>query len=172
MSVLLLNNRSNAQSGMNAYRARARDRAIEGQNKDLAREARRLLGWDDGERPFVSTRTAARKTGLSNGTIAALTHGDPSSPETLIKFGRGMGGDVARLLRLGGHEDMAQGMAGTEPAAWLTDLVSVSAGITYGELMSRIQEAVQGRVAEGLPPASYRVDVRTGKITVEVEAEE
>jgi hypothetical protein len=104
MNVLLLNDSARVRQLLaeSPYRERAKDRPIEGRLKDLAREVRRLLGWDGDDRPFVSTRTAARKTGLSNGTIASLAHGDPPSATSILKFANGMNGSAKLLLELSG----------------------------------------------------------------------
>lgn len=89
---------------MPTYSERAKERPIEGMYRDFAIEIRHLLGWTDTtDRPFISTRTAARKTGLSNGTIANMAHGDPTTPESIHKFVTGIGGDEARLCVLAGH---------------------------------------------------------------------
>lgn len=107
----------------NPYQEKAQARPIEGRYKELAIEVRRLLGWDKSGRAFVSTRTAARKTELSNGTIASLANGDPASMETVLKFARGVGGDIDKLLLLAGYDPI-----GTDPLARLG--ANVTVGLT------------------------------------------
>ena len=88
---------------MSAYSQRASSRPIEGPNKEFAMAIRDILGWNQAsEHVFISTRAAARKTGLSNGTIASMAHGDPTSRESIIKFAAGLGGNSALLMQLAG----------------------------------------------------------------------
>ena len=55
------------------YRVKAARTPINGPYKEAAKLVRRLLGWEEGStRPYLSTRNAQNKTGISNGTINAL----------------------------------------------------------------------------------------------------
>lgn len=87
----------------NPYQEKAAARPIDGQFKALAEAVRELLGWNGGGRPFLSTRAAEFKTGISNGTIATMARGGRVHPDTLSKFARAMGDDPVRLQVLGGY---------------------------------------------------------------------
>lgn len=88
------------------YQEKAASKPIDGPNKELALEVRRLLGWtDDADRPFLSTRAAEFKTEISNGTIATMARGGRVHPDTLRKFAEKMNADPLRLQVLGGYID-------------------------------------------------------------------
>jgi len=77
---------------------------IDGRFPEFAIEVGRILGWNgaDGEQVF-STRMAARKTGISYGTIASIARGDRPKADTIAKFAEGMNADRNSLLRAAGY---------------------------------------------------------------------
>jgi hypothetical protein len=86
------------------YRIKAANLPIEGPYKDGARFVRRILGWEESEdRPYLSTRNAQHKTGISNGTINTLAHGGKVSSNIIEIFAQKMGEDAERLKRLFGY---------------------------------------------------------------------
>jgi hypothetical protein len=82
---------------------------ITGNYPVLAREVRSLLGWyGNGQR--MTSRVAARKTGISHTTISGLLQGDRFRMELMIQFARGMGLDTAgvnRILRAADYPEIA-----------------------------------------------------------------
>lgn len=81
---------------------KARSRPVTGPHDGLARETRRLLGWD-GEREFLTARMAAQRAHISHATVATMARGDQVADGSLMKFARALGGDPALLLRLAGY---------------------------------------------------------------------
>lgn len=81
-----------------SYKDRAKDIPNDGPFPELATLTRRLLGWEGDDRPFMTTRAAARKTDLSNSTISLMARGDKVSPTVILRFAKRMGGDATQLL--------------------------------------------------------------------------
>ena len=87
-----------------ADRRRASERPVVGAHVDFALEVRRLLGWEVGStRPFLSTRAAYLKTGVSNGSVNSMSKGQRPSSRTVEAFAQGLGADADHLKRLAGH---------------------------------------------------------------------
>lgn len=82
-------------------REKARNRPIDGKYPEFAAEVRRLLGYD-GDRPFLTSRVAARKTGVNYSTVSAMVRGDRASASNIQKFADVLGGDADLLLSLAG----------------------------------------------------------------------
>ena len=79
-------------------------RPIDGVYPELAREVRRLLGFDRASsRPYLTSRMASRKTGVNHSTITTTIRGDRPSYETVLKLAAGLGGDADHLLSLAGY---------------------------------------------------------------------
>ena len=86
------------------YRAKAARTPINGPYKEAAKIVRHLLGWEDGSaRPYLSTRNAQNKTGISNGTINTLAHGGKVSANIVEIFANRLNADPERLKLLFGH---------------------------------------------------------------------
>lgn len=105
----------------NPYKTKALQIPIEGPCPQLALEVRRLLGWTGDDRPFLSTRQAARKIGVSNGTIASLAAGDRVSFETLIKLAQGTGVHPNSLLVVAGYPQIIDGGEVVKATATIED---------------------------------------------------
>lgn len=96
-------------NAVNPYRAKASERPIDGEFRQLAQEVRWLLGWmSDESRPYLSTRAAEAVTGISNGTIATMARGGRVHRDTLRKFAQKMGADPVRMQRIGGYVTPAE----------------------------------------------------------------
>ena len=85
-------------------RTRAGARPIDGRYPQLAIELRRLLGWTDENRPFLTTRMASRKTGISYATISTMAKGDRAGYDTTMAVAVGLNGDPETLLKASGYE--------------------------------------------------------------------
>jgi transcriptional regulator with XRE-family HTH domain len=81
-----------------------REVPIDGRYPELAREVRRVLGWEakDGQK-FYTSRSAQRKIGVNHVTIANMARGDRPSVETLVKFAEAFNVDLPHLLNLSGY---------------------------------------------------------------------
>ena len=89
----------------------ARSKPIDGRYRDLGEQTRYLMGYfPESGRPFLTTRMAARKTGVNHATISTMLHGDRPSEESIRKFAAGLGGDVNSLLVAAGYlpDDFAE----------------------------------------------------------------
>ena len=87
-----------------AYSERAQDIPIDGPCKELANEVRRLLGWGQPGRPFLTLRMAQRRTGVSASAIGNLTRGDRVTAPTIARFAAGMpDADQQLLMTLAGY---------------------------------------------------------------------
>ena len=74
---------------------------IDGRYPALAKVIRHLLGWEKGSpRPYLTTRGAQRKTGISHVTITTAACGDRPSVESLIQIATELGGDAHDLVAL------------------------------------------------------------------------
>lgn len=97
-SCVIINMNSMATDIYNAERCKASARPLRGPCAALAGEVRRLLGWEPGSgRPFLSTRAAAAKCGLSNSTVGAVAAGERPSRQTLDAIASGIGGNASLL---------------------------------------------------------------------------
>lgn len=144
-------------------REKACARPIDGRYPDLAREIRRLMGYEGG-RSFLTSRMVERRTGINHSTVTLMVRGDRPSYQNILKFVAGVGGDARHLLTLADYPPLP-GLGPAPAEDWMQQ--ELPAGGTYGELLGRVQDMVRERLSEGKPPTSYRVDVRTGEITVE-----
>lgn len=93
-----------AKKTVGAYQTKAVSLPIDGPYPAFARAVRHLLGWSaDSDRPFLSTRAAMAKTGLSNFTISHMTRGWKVKVASIYQFASILSGDAARLTRLAGY---------------------------------------------------------------------
>ena len=85
-------------------REKAALRPIDGRYDEMAKEVRKLLGWGSCEDyPFLTTRSAARKTGISHTAISSMARGDRPSENIIMRFAQAMDADETKLLSLSGY---------------------------------------------------------------------
>ena len=73
-----------------------KEKPITGRYPELAKEMRRLLRG-------MSSRAAARKSGVNYATLSTMLHGDRASMESTVKVAQAFGADPNRLLEVSGY---------------------------------------------------------------------
>ncbi len=99
-------------------RAVALRRPIQGQYPALAKEVRRLLGYETEDiKQFMTARQAASLAGISYGSMCDAVRGDRLRYDSLVKMATKLGGDPDKLLSLAGYDAKDYGRGHLSPAA-------------------------------------------------------
>jgi transcriptional regulator with XRE-family HTH domain len=88
---------------MRTDREKFDDADIPGPYKELALEIRNMLGYYSDDKPLLSARQAALKSGVNHATIASLVRGGRASRATLKQLADTFGMDTNHLIRLAGY---------------------------------------------------------------------
>jgi transcriptional regulator with XRE-family HTH domain len=91
------------EANMRTDREKADEAQIPGQYKELALEVRGLLGYYSDDRPLLSARQAALKSGVNHATIASLVRGGRASRGSLKQLAQSFDVDPGRMIRLAGY---------------------------------------------------------------------
>lgn len=99
-------------------RAVALRRPITGKYPTLAKEVRRLLGYEEDDiKHFMTARQAASRAKISYGSMCDAVRGDRLRYESLVKLAVGLDGDRDKLLNLAGYDAKDYGHGHLSPAA-------------------------------------------------------